>query len=89
MFPRPFLEVLGLVSGDGRSAPAFGIGSALETVFHRVTLAIEGVAQFEIDAGFDNNVGWGADIGVLGECGFFDHLDVKLCHRLGIFTIET
>jgi len=88
VFPRQFLQTLGL---DPLSAPnesISGVGSsAIPAHFFNVSIDLQGLVRFPVYVGFTaglDNVG----IGLLGQNGFFDrfHVHFKLTQR--IYEIE-
>jgi hypothetical protein len=88
LFPGSYMPQLGINPLAAPAGNTSGIGSQPGTVFHEVGIDIEGLVQFSVYAGFTSELeGWG--VGVLGQNGFFDHLDVSLNFRQGTFEIET
>jgi len=67
-----------------------GLGGVSETLYWPVTMKFSGgLLQLDVYAGFSASMdAIGAGFGLLGQCGFFDRVNVAFHHRDGTFAIE-
>jgi len=67
-----------------------GLGGVSNTLYWPVTMRFSGgLLQLDVYAGFSASMdAIGAGFGLLGQCGFFDRVNVAFHHRAGTFAIE-
>lgn len=87
-FPLSFALQLGLDPLTKLASDTMGVGNgAVPTFYWPVKIEFPNVASFDVYAGFTmglENVG----LGLLGQCGFFDRVNVSFHHRSGLFAVE-
>ena len=87
-FPLSFALQLGLDPLARPATATSGVGYGfVPSSYWPVRIEFPGVAMLEVYAGFTSgldNVG----IGLLGQSGFFDRVDVVFNHRAGTFSID-
>lgn len=87
VFPRVFLQQLGL---DPLQAPAelnAGVGGTTSTHFFNVTLDFGGGVQVQVFAGFTSGLD-AIGFGLLGQSGFFDRFNVYFKQSQHIYEVE-
>jgi hypothetical protein len=83
VFPRSFLQPLGLDALEAPVAMSAGFGSAgVPTHFANLSVDLPGVIEFPVYAGFTSALDR-IGLGLLGQTGFFDRFNVsfKLAER--------
>ena len=87
VFPRSFLQPLGLNALQGPTEMTQGIGGSVPTHFFGISIDIGGHFQFPVFAGFTAGLD-ALGLGLLGQVGFFDRFNVTFKHSEGIYLIE-
>ena len=87
-FPLSFAQALGFDMASGVMDISSGMGSEyVPTRYWPVGLDLQGIARFEVYAGFTTGLeAWG--IGLLGQSGFFDRFKISFDHASGLYYIE-
>jgi hypothetical protein len=88
VFPRQFLQTLGLDPLLAPSEPISGVGSSgISAHFFNLAIDLQGLVQFPVYVGFTTGLDE-IGLGLLGQNGFFDrfHIHFKLSQR--IYEIE-
>lgn len=87
-FPLSFALQLGLDPLTGITEGVSGLGSSnVPTYFWNIAIDVQSVFSVKSYAGFTQGLEqWG--IGLLGQSGFFDQVNVAFNHNSGIFTME-
>jgi hypothetical protein len=89
-FPLSFGIQLGLNPLEMKGSSVAGLGGVSNTLYWPVTMRFSGgLLQLDVYAGFSASMdAIGAGFGLLGQCGFFDRVNVAFHHRAGTFAIE-
>jgi hypothetical protein len=90
IFPLSFATQLGLDPLAMKGSSVAGLGGVSNTLYWPVRLEFPGTTlQLDVYAGFSASMdAIGAGFGLLGQCGFFDRVNVSFRHRDGVFAIE-
>jgi hypothetical protein len=87
-FPLSFALQLGLDPLTKPASSILGVGNgSVPTFYWPIKIEFPGVTTLDVYAGFTlglDSVG----LGLLGQCGFFDHVNVAFNHRSGLFAVE-
>ena len=87
-FPLSFALQLGLDPLTRPSSGTSGVGHGpVPTFYWPVRIEFPGVASLEVYAGFTTGLE-SVGLGLLGQFGFFDRVNVSFQHRAGIFAVE-
>ena len=87
-FPLSFALQLGLDPLSKRASATSGVGyEFVPTFYWPIRIEFPGVREFDVYAGFTSGLDH-VGVGLLGQCGFFDRVDVVFHHREGTFSID-
>jgi hypothetical protein len=86
-FPLSFALAIGLDPLKMKSTVITGVGGISETYYADVVLDFSGVFSLAVYAGFSEGLD-GVGMGLLGQCGFFDNVNVCFNHKQNSFGLE-
>src|SRR5271157_933523 len=89
IFPLSFAVQLGLDPLAMKGCQATGLGGVSDTLYSPITVELaRGLVRLDVYAGFSSSIdAEGVGFGLLGQCGFFDRVNIVFNQRSGIFEI--
>ncbi len=88
VFPRSFMQPLGLDALTAPIEPSTGLGSTnVPTHYCPIHIDLQGVIQFPLNAGFTTGLDQ-VGVGLLGQAGFFERFKVSFDLPQRVYHIE-